>query len=88
MIPETPVANFMAFIGSPLAALFSGCITIVASSMFVSEILYVNNETTVVFWTLWGFLIYFIYKNCEKNDRGILTQQNDHKRMLEIFGAV
>ena len=63
MIPETPVANFMAFIGSPLAALFSGCITIVASSMFVSEILYVNNETTVVFWTLWGFLIYFIYKN-------------------------
>ena len=26
MIPETPVANFMAFIGSPLAALFSGCI--------------------------------------------------------------
>ena len=28
------------------------------------------------------------HKNCEKNDRGILTQQNDHKRMLEILGAV
>ena len=27
LIPETPVANFLAFIGSPLAALFSGCIS-------------------------------------------------------------
>ena len=26
MVPETPVANFFAFIGSPLAALFTGCI--------------------------------------------------------------
>ena len=26
MMPETPVANFFAFIGSPLAALFTGCI--------------------------------------------------------------
>lgn len=46
-------------------ALFSGCVTIVVSSMFVSEILYINNETTVVFWTLWGFLMCLIHKNKE-----------------------
>ena len=26
LVPETPIANFLAFIGSPLAALFTGCI--------------------------------------------------------------
>ena len=26
IVPETPIANFFAFIGSPLAALFTGCI--------------------------------------------------------------
>ena len=57
-------------------ALFSGCITIVASSMFVSEILYVNNETTVVFWTLWGFLIYFIYKNKESGEVNGISEEN------------
>ena len=57
-------------------ALFSGCITIVASSMFVSEILYVNNETTVVFWTLWGFLMYFIYKNKESGEVNGISEEN------------
>lgn len=39
--------------------LFSACSAIVVSSLFVSEILYVHNLCTVVFWTLWGYLVYF-----------------------------
>ena len=38
------------------AYLFSVCMAVVASSMFVSEILYVNNQITVIFWILWGYL--------------------------------
>ncbi len=44
------------------AFLFSACAAMLASSLFVSEILYVNNQVTVLFWTLWGFLIYFVKK--------------------------
>lgn len=40
--------------------LFSICTGILSSSFFVSEILYVNNQVTVFFWTLWGYLIYFV----------------------------
>ena len=42
--------------------LFSACSSIVVSSLFVSQILYVNNQITVLFWILWGFLIYFVKK--------------------------
>ena len=44
------------------AFLFSACAAMLVSSLFVSEILYVNNQVTVLFWTLWGFLIYFVKK--------------------------
>lgn len=44
------------------AFLFSACTAMLVSSLFVSEILYVNNQVTVLFWTLWGFLIYFVKK--------------------------
>lgn len=47
--------------------LFSTCVAIVVSSMFVSEILYVNNETTVLFWLLWGFLMFFMVKADKDN---------------------
>lgn len=54
--------------------LFSCCVGFMVSSMFVSQILYVNNQTTVVFWTLWGFFIYYVTKaaqkeNVEKEDK-------------------
>ena len=42
--------------------LFSACSSIVVSSLFVSQILFVNNQITVLFWILWGFLIYFVKK--------------------------
>ncbi len=48
------------------AFLFSACAAMLASSLFVSEILYVNNQVTVLFWTLWGFLIYFVKKGEQK----------------------
>ena len=47
-----------------------------APSSLASEILYVNNETTVVFWTLWGFLIYFIYKNKESGEVNGISEEN------------
>lgn len=40
--------------------LFVCCVGIVVSGMFVSHILYVNNQTTVVFWLLWGYLMYYV----------------------------
>ena len=40
--------------------LFSCCVGILVSSMFVSQILYVNNQTTVIFWLLLGFLMFFV----------------------------
>lgn len=40
--------------------LFSTCTGVICSSLFVSEILYVHNQVTVLFWTLWGYLIYFV----------------------------
>ena len=39
--------------------LFSAAAGMVVSSLFVSEILYVHNQVTVVFWTIWGLLFYF-----------------------------
>lgn len=45
------------------ALLFSICIGLVVSSMFVSQILYVHTQTTVIFWVLWGYLIYLCVKN-------------------------
>ena len=45
------------------ALLFSICLGIVVSSMFVSEILYVHTQTTVIFWVLWGYLIYLCVKS-------------------------
>lgn len=44
------------------AFLFSACAGMIAASFFVSEILYVNNQVTVLFWTMWGFLICFVKK--------------------------
>lgn len=44
------------------AFLFSACAGMLVSSLFVSEILYVNNQVTVLFWTMWGFLICFVKK--------------------------
>lgn len=47
--------------------LFSICLGIVVSSLFVSEILYVHNQTTVVFWLLWGYLFCIYNKNKKIN---------------------
>ena len=44
------------------AFLFSTCMAVGVSSMFVSEILYVNNQCTVLFWLLWGYLMYFVHQ--------------------------
>lgn len=49
------------------ALLFSICVGIVVSSMFVSEILYVHTQTTVIFWLLWGYLICLCVKNSDNN---------------------
>ncbi|MCI6675542.1 MAG: O-antigen ligase family protein [Clostridiales bacterium] len=46
--------------------LFCSCMTIGISSMFVSQILYVNNPNTYLFWALLGYLIYFIKKDAEQ----------------------
>ena len=42
--------------------LFSICAGITVSSLFVSEILYVHNHVTVLFWLLWGYLFCFYAK--------------------------
>lgn len=49
--------------------LFSCCVGFMVSAMFVSQILYVNNQTTVVFWTLWGFLIYYVTKAAKLEEK-------------------
>lgn len=49
------------------ALLFSICVGIVVSSLFVSEILYVHTQTTVIFWVLWGYLICLCVKNSDNN---------------------
>lgn len=54
------------------ALLFSICLGIVVSSMFVSEILYVHTQTTVVFWVLWGYLICL----CVKNNNGDMNYEH------------
>lgn len=48
--------------------LFSICVGIITSSFFVSEVLYVNNQITVLFWTLWGYLICFVEREREINE--------------------
>lgn len=45
--------------------LLTGCLGILGSSMFVSEIVYVNNAPTVVFWVFWGYLIFFCGRKTE-----------------------
>ena len=49
--------------------LFSAAVGMVCSSLFVSEILYVHNQITVIFWLIWGFLFYFYDVNHEKEDK-------------------
>lgn len=44
------------------AFLMSTCACIFCSNMFTSGILYCNNETTVIFWLLWGYLINMMHK--------------------------
>lgn len=45
--------------------LFSLCAGMIVSSLFVSEILYVHNQVTVLFWLMWGFLMYFYFVNVQ-----------------------
>lgn len=45
-----------------VAVLFSMVIVLLAGSMFVSAIFYVNSPETVLFWTLLGYLVYSIEK--------------------------
>ena len=49
-----------------VVVLFSMIIVLLAGSMFVSAIFYVNSPETVLFWTLLGYLVYSIekYTNC------------------------
>jgi fatty acid desaturase len=49
--------------------LFSAAVGMVCSCLFVSEILYVHNQITVIFWLIWGFLFYFYDINHEKEDK-------------------
>lgn len=49
--------------------LFSCCIGFVVAGLFVTHILYVNNQTTVVFWVMWGFLMYYVTKAAKTEDR-------------------
>lgn len=42
---------------------FGLTILLLADSMFISEIFYVNSPETVLFWMLLGYLMYFIRKN-------------------------
>ncbi|MDO4987071.1 MAG: glycosyltransferase [Candidatus Saccharibacteria bacterium] len=46
--------------------LFSALIAICASSMFVSEIFYINNCCTFIFWVLLGYYYYFLQTNNQK----------------------
>lgn len=50
--------------------LFALMILLLADSMFISEIFYVNSPETVLFWMFLGYLMYFIKKN-EKNGETI-----------------
>lgn len=50
---------------------FSCCLGMAVSSMFVSHILYVNNQTTVMFWLLWGYLIYYVTASVRKNEKRV-----------------
>lgn len=59
----TPEDTFVSIV------LFSICLGIVVSSLFVSEILYIHNQTTVVFWMFWGYLLCICNKNVEQNKR-------------------
>lgn len=53
------------------SVLFCCCLTIGVSSMFVSQILYVNNPNTYLFWALLGYLIYSVKKDGEKSIREV-----------------
>ena len=46
--------------------LFSSLIAICASSIFVSEIFYINNCCTFIFWVLLGYYYYFLQTNNQK----------------------
>ena len=48
------------------SVLFCCCLTIGISSMFVSQILYVNNPNTYLFWALLGYLIYSMKRDGER----------------------
>lgn len=51
------------------AFLFSVIVSMVVSSLFVSEILYVHNQVTVFFWLMWGFLIHYYSVNLNCGER-------------------
>ncbi len=53
------------------SVLFCCCLTLGVSSMFVSQILYVNNPNTYLFWALLGYLIYSIKKDGEESKREV-----------------
>lgn len=48
------------------AMMFSCCLSIGISSMFLSHILYVNNPTTYLFWACLGYLVYSMKKDKEE----------------------
>lgn len=54
------------------ALLLSLCLGILGSSMFLSEILYVNNAPTVIFWILWGYMIFFYGR--KKNESKVMER--------------
>ncbi len=51
--------------------LFSVCAGMIVASLFVSEILYVHNQITVLFWMMWGFLIYFFFANVRDKEKEV-----------------
>lgn len=51
------------------AFLFSVVVSMVVSSFFVSEILYVHNQVTVFFWIMWGILMHYYNVNLRGNER-------------------
>lgn len=51
------------------SVLFCCCLTIGISSMFVSQILYVNNPNTYLFWALLGYLIYSMKRDGQRINR-------------------
>ena len=55
----------------PCILTFSCCVGMVVSGMFVSHVLYVNNQTTVVFWLLWGYLIYYVTAAVRKDEKEV-----------------